>query len=258
MSDQTNVPQQSNPNVPRGDAAPTGQVTSRRMQAPANPFLEYADRVNARNIVGTLLKFSKGDYLAGQENEEIAIGTQMIANMDELLIGWIRWEDQRPVEQLMGRIIDGFVPPMRDQLGYGYTEGMTNPDDADTTDWEVNAQGQTRDPWQYTNYLVMKDPNEKDQMEGIYTFAVSSLGGKNCIADLCKAYGRSMAMHEKEYPMVSLKVGSYQHENKEFGRIKFPVLPIVGWISKGVFGEYEEVAKKLAAPPPGRDEDIPF
>jgi hypothetical protein len=251
----TSVPQ--GPNVPRGDAAPTGGVSVHR-QSSSNPFLDYADRTSSRNIVGKLLKFSKGDYLAGSENEEIAQGKSMIANMDELLIGWIRWEEQRPVEQFMGRIIDGFVPPLRDQLGYGYQEGMTNPDDADQSEWEMNAQGQTRDPWQYTNYLVMKDPDETDPMEGVYTFAVSSLGGKNCISDLCKSYGRKMAMHEKEYPIVTLRVGSYPHQNKEFGRIKYPVLPIIGWVPKSVFGDYEDVSKKLAAPARKIDDDIPF
>ena len=36
-------------------------------------------------IVGQLLKFTKGSFLAGQDNKKVPNGTQLIANMDELL-----------------------------------------------------------------------------------------------------------------------------------------------------------------------------
>ena len=63
------------------------------------------------NIVGKLLKFSKGDFVAGIQDEEVPVGTQLIAVMSELVVGWCRWEANRPVEQVMGRIIDGYTPP---------------------------------------------------------------------------------------------------------------------------------------------------
>ena len=38
-----------------------------------NPFEDYGEQASGRsNIVGKLLKFSKGDWLAGQNNDEIA------------------------------------------------------------------------------------------------------------------------------------------------------------------------------------------
>src|SRR5215472_14009553 len=37
-------------------------------------FAAYANAVAPRNIIGTLLKFSKGDYLAGEEGAPVAAG----------------------------------------------------------------------------------------------------------------------------------------------------------------------------------------
>jgi hypothetical protein len=56
-------------------------------------FEAYANAVAPKNIIGTLLKFSKGDYLAGEENKSIETGTTVTANLDELLAGWIRWKE---------------------------------------------------------------------------------------------------------------------------------------------------------------------
>ena len=46
-----------------------------------NPYELYGDSVGRRHITGDLLKFQKGDYLAGQEGTEIPLGTTMIAIM---------------------------------------------------------------------------------------------------------------------------------------------------------------------------------
>jgi len=248
----------------------TALATRSEAQPPANPttmekdiFEEYGDQISSRNIVGQLLKFSKGDYMSGQDNVEIPIGSKMIANMDELLLGWIRWEDSKPAEQHMGRLIDGFKAPARNELGFGYELGEEEP--SDMSDWEIDeTTKEPRDPWQFTYYLVMKDPTKLDaaddgDSEGTYTFTTSSSGGKQAIGDLCKVYGRKRREGYKEhYPVVALKVGSYNHSNKKFGRIKFPVFPVVGWFAKTKFGILPppvDATEQLAA---AANEDIPF
>ena len=115
--------------------------------AEANPFLSYGNAVSSRTIVGKLLKFSKGDFVAGMQDEEIAVGTQLVAVMPELLVGWTKWRDNRPADQVMGKISDGYVPPKRKDLG-----------DLDETDWEIGDDGRRRDPWAYTNYLILIEP----------------------------------------------------------------------------------------------------
>jgi hypothetical protein len=244
-----------------------------------NPFLDFeGEQISERYIVGTLLKFNKGDFLAGQENMEIKVDTQMVCNMNNLLIGWIRWEDQKPVEHRMGLVVDGFKPAKRDTLGYGYKPGdmakyppnvaLADDDDEaiDRSDWPVDETSkQPRDPWVFSNYLVMKDPTIADVDEGIYTFATSSTGGRNTVFDVRKWYGQKMSQHPDDFPVVLLKVGSYMHSNKSFGRIKIPVLKPIGWCAKAVFGQdvQIDVAKpqQIGGPkgePKSEGEKIPF
>lgn len=187
-----------------------------------NYFQSYGEQASQRSIVGKLLKFSKGDYLVGEENTEVPEGTQFVANMDELMVGWIRWEDSKPTEQIMGRVADGYQPQRRNELG-----------DDDKSRWETDEQGRERDPWQFSNYLILKEVDGDE----LFTFTTSSKGGINAIGELCKTYGKAMRQRPDEYPIIALKTGSYQHSNRAFGRIKFPIFEVVGWAAKAEFAE---------------------
>ena len=200
-----------------------------------NPFTAYGEAATHRNIVGELLKFSKGDWMAGQDNADVPIGTQFVANMDELLIGWIRWADNKPTDHIMGKVAEGYQPPRRNELG-----------DMVESEWEVGDDGRARDPWQLSNYLLLKDFQEGD----LYTFTTGSKGGRDAIGDLCKEYGKVMAQHADEYPVVAIGSDSYPHPNKSFGRIKIPTFEIVGWIGKATFeADLGEVAEEVVPEP---------
>jgi hypothetical protein len=183
--------------------------------ADANPFAAYGNAVCARNIVGKLLKFSKGDFVAGMQDEEVPVGTHLVAVMSELLVGWCKWQDNRPAEQVMGRIADGYTPPKRKDLG-----------DLDEGEWETTDDGQRRDPWAYTNYLILIERKSGE----IYTFTTASKGGITAVGELAKAYGKVMRERPDEIPVIELDVGSYAHSNKAYGRIKFPIFKIVRWV----------------------------
>jgi hypothetical protein len=217
-----------------------------------NPYTAYANAALAHNLTGTLLKFSKGDYLAGQDNREIAVGTRLVANMDSYTIGWVRWSNGRPTEQLMGRVVDCFKPARRNDLG-----------DNDSDLWETDDKGAPRDPWQFTNNLVLADPENGE----LFTFSTSSLGGRRAIEKLCLLYGRELPRHGNEWPVVELQVDSYQHSNKSYGRIKDPVFKIVGWIAKDAVSPAVPDAPTpgpnaapaaIAAPPSYMDEPPPY
>jgi len=190
-----------------------------------NYFQSYGEQASQKSIVGKLLKFSKGDYLVGEDNDEVEEGTQYVANMEELMVGWIRWEDGKPTDQIMGRVAEGYQAPKRNTLG-----------DDDKTKWEVDEQGRERDPWQFSNYLILKTPGESGD-DHLFTFTTSSRGGLNAIGELCKAYGKAMRQKPDELPIISLEVGSYQHSNKAYGRIKFPIFDVKGWAPKAEFAE---------------------
>jgi len=198
-----------------------------------NFFEQYGDSVGRRNITGRLLKFSKGEYLAGQDNEEIEAGTRLTVNMDTFMVGWIKWVNNRPEQQIMGLIKDGYQPPKRSEL-----------DSTDPSGWEVDDKGEPRDPWQFSNYVIMKPVGDQYVESEAYTFAISSYGGMSALAALSKEYGGEVRQNPGVYPIVELEVRTYEHPNKKFGRIKNPLFNIVGWEDKELFEERAAPVKK--------------
>ncbi|MBO4228150.1 hypothetical protein [Bradyrhizobium neotropicale] len=190
-----------------------------------DPFTQFANDVGQRSIVGSLLKFSKGDWLVGETNDEVPLGTQFVANMGELLRGWVRWADNKPTDHVMGKVMMRYQPPRRSELG-----------DLDKSQWEVDDKGNERDPWQETYYLLLMGTG--DDHGELYTYAASSKGGRDAIAELCKEYSKGKRKQKGEmYPVVALGSDSYPHPKKEYGRIKTPVLKIVGWVATSVFDD---------------------
>lgn len=200
-----------------------------------NFFEQYGEQASSRSsIVGSLLKFSKGDWLLGQDEEEIKVGTRYVVSMDNLLVGWVKWADNKPVEQIMGRVVEGFAPPSRSTLG-----------DNDKEAWEVGTDGKERDPWQFSNQVLMKPVGKQYDTDIAVTFVTSSKGGIGAIGELCKKYGKEMRTREGQNPIVELGVDAYNHPNKEFGRIKTPILALVAW-EKGALFDVEAAAAAAA------------
>jgi hypothetical protein len=187
--------------------------------APAtkNYFEQYGEVATQRNVIGRLLKFSKfGDYLAGQDEEKINHGTAVAAYMPSLSVGYMRWEVGKPVEYAMGPVGEGFVPPPRSELGH-----------TDESKWDTFDDGRPRDPWQFSNALVLANL-ENDEL---FTFSTSSKGGLGAIGELAKTYGKRIRQKPDEVPIVELAVGSYQHNNRNYGEIRYPIFKVVGWVS---------------------------
>lgn len=190
------------------------------VESEKNPFEEYGDEGFQSSIVGTRLKFNKGEWLAGKEEEAVALGTRLVAAMQWLQVGWVKWWEGQPVKTILGlkgeKMPDGtwkkFIPPDRSTLG-----------DLDKEDWE-ELNGQKRDPWQRCDYLLLADPNTGD----IYTFMPSSKGGRDAVIDLSKIYGTNIRIEPNAIPVVALKSESYKH--KEFGKVYKPVLELVEWV----------------------------
>jgi hypothetical protein len=169
----------------------------------------------ATAIIGQLLKFSKGDWFAGFDNEEIPNGTELVAVVSGIVHGQQRWEDNRPVEQIMGPMIEGFVPPVRSTLGFD-----------DKSKWETSG-GKPRDPWQETAYLPMVTVDA----ETVYTFSTGTDGGRrHAIGPLCKDYGSHIRQYPDELPIVRLDQDSYEHSDRSIGRVKYPEMPVVRWV----------------------------
>jgi hypothetical protein len=177
-----------------------------------NFFRAYGDEAPVGgNIVGSLLIFSKGEWQRGQSKEEVEEGTRVIVEMNSLLVGWVRWKNQKPVEQRMGALAEDYHPEKRADLGYN-----------DEKDWEPDSRGELRDPWVFSNQFLCKTEDGD-----VMTFSTSSRGGITAVQALCRAYAEECIEHEGEMPVVELGVDSYLH--KDFGKTYVPIFPIVDW-----------------------------
>ena len=150
-----------------------------------NPWLEVAHE--AGNDVGKMLKFVKGTWSCG--DDEVAEGTEFVAHIDQLMRGWIKFEDGKVVERIIGKVADGFKPPPREELS-----------DADPKDWrEKDADGNPKDPW--TKQWLL--PLVSLETDDVVTFVTGSKGGDAAIADLCRVFGHKQ--RDGLLPIVALK-----------------------------------------------------
>lgn len=177
----------------------------------------YAEQaVGGPSFVGDLLKFDKfGDWKAGQEERDVPEGTRLIVGIRTLQIGWIKWEDGKPVVVnmvLLDDIDNGTAspPPKRDTLG-----------DDDKSLWEQDDKGVPVDPWVFTNSVVLYDPEDGQ----LYTFSTRSKGGINALGRVVKAFNAHVKAYPDEVPTVTLGSDSYPHA--KYGKIMIPMLNIL-------------------------------
>jgi hypothetical protein len=204
-----------------------------------NPFEDFADRADNQMLLGPILKFTKGDWVIGRDGEECP-EKEMVALLPGLMHGWIRWEDNCPVEHIMGLLMEGFVPPALETLSQ-----------RDKTQWPLDSNNKPRDPWQDSAYLPMISVNA----ENVYTFATSSDGGRRrALAPLCRDYGSHIRQHPDELPVVGLEQDSYQHPDRTIGRVKYPLLPIKRYVKAKpyIVAVTTLTGKSLKLLPPGK------
>jgi hypothetical protein len=196
-----------------------------------NFFELYGEDVGATSLIGDILKFSKGGkFLVGRSEKELPEGTKLVADFNLFRVGWVKWVNQRPLKTHMGLIVEGFNPGPRKPLG-----------DNDETLWEKFSDGKSKDPWQFSNELVLFNPANPDEK---YTFVTSSNGGRTALRALSAEYGLHIRHAADELPLVELMVGAYTHKNKTYGKIKIPVFAITGWVDAP---KKQKRSKKTAA-----------
>jgi hypothetical protein len=197
--------------------------TSTALTTPGpNPFSAFGEA--ATGPKHAFARFSKGDYVCGRDNDIIATGSEFVMLMDSLTTGFIEWNGGLPGDRIMGRVVEGYVPPRIAELPR-----------RDKSQWDNDERGEPRDPFQLTNEITIVSPT-KDK---VYTFTTSSRGGLSALGEIAKAYGARMRQYPTQVPLVKLEVNSYMHSNRSFGRIKTPRFAIVDWVEKG---QYQKTA----------------
>jgi hypothetical protein len=181
-----------------------------------DPFREMAAAMRSRQgFDGTILKFNKGRWTAGKDQNEMN-DQQLIAHVDQLMFGYCKWKDKRPVDYRVGFVRDRYKPPPRYKLG-----------DNDPSKWE---KGDT-DPWQMTFFLPLTQPNSSER----YIYPTTSGHGKDALANLQEAFADNRELHPEDadkLPLVSLSGDHYPHP--EYGRVETPAFDIVRWVDPPV------------------------
>ena len=162
-----------------------------------------------------ILRFEKGDWYAGQEDEDIPLGTKFAANIMEAEWGWLRWKDSKPVERRMVLVASGSQPASRDSLGYD-----------DDAMWDRDDQQRPRDPWQKTIEIPVRElTGEKREM----VLVGSSRGHEGACKALFKAFGEGMRSNGGKVPVIQLGGSKYTHS--KHGIVKVPEMPLVEWFN---------------------------
>jgi hypothetical protein len=154
-----------------------------------------------------LIKFAKGRYYIG--DDEIALAREYIAHTNQWMRGWVKFEDGKPTEKRIGKVVAGFEVPERNELG-----------DTDESEWPRDEKGGPKDPWSRQSYPPLEDTETGE----IVVFVSGSYGGRGAIGNLCDAAAQN---YKNGLPRIRLGASSYRH--KTYGRIETPDFPIVGW-----------------------------
>jgi hypothetical protein len=222
---------------------PIVKVNSQSVSAyEGDPFDALAASMVQPGMNGEPLKFSKGKWFGGRGNDEYAVdGRLLVADLENLMVGWRRWFDKRITDQVVGVVAEGFKPPQRNDLA-----------DLDDQKWERDAAGKPVDPWQFGFYLRLVD--ESDDAKS-FAWSATSSGGRKAVGQLVTEFVRRRKKHPNACtPLVKLSTDFYRH--RDYGRVDVPLLEIVGW-------QETETAPVALPAPDGSDDrdlndDIPF
>ncbi len=193
------------------------EIMKKKTQAPAtaddNIYTAYGRAV--ASDTAPFLKYVKGVYKFGTEATVLPIGTQVVPNMSELKVGYVKWVDGKVFQDETKRLCDG-PPKQREEL-----------DCVEKKDWPTGQNGEAKDPWQLQNTLPMRDPETGQN----FIFTTSSHGGISTIGTLSMHYGRRLKKYDDDkLPVIELGTSSYDHP--AYREVFIPVFRIVGWKSE--------------------------
>ncbi len=171
------------------------EITKTKSQLPATPADDDPYCAYGRAVGSDMpfLKFVKGDFRYGTDDEVLPFGTRLVPNMAELKAGFLKWKDREPVDEVMVYIAEGKPIPQREDL-----------DDQDKNVWELDPNGTPIDPWGIVNTLPFKDPETGQE----FVFSTGSKGGIGAVGKLSTAFGNHRQHHHGKLPIVKIGGGA--------------------------------------------------
>jgi hypothetical protein len=204
----------------------TNDLTKKPSNLPAN-YEEEADAIlAATHGHEKLLKFVKGKYKV--RDDEVPLGTQFVAHANQLTFCWIKFADNKVAERRMGKAIDRYVPPEREELDEWH----------DKSKWETGLDGKPKDPWSFQHLL----PFENLESGDVVIFTTSSVGGQIATDELCNAWGRH-AKRNRSRAMPIVKLASKMMKTRFGADVPRPCFEVDGW-DEGPAGNVEDAASE--------------
>lgn len=164
-----------------------------------------------------LLKFDGKEAIYKTRNsEEILNDQEYVAKIREAVAGYIKFSGGDRPERRLGAIYPKDEAPPRSSLG-----------DTDKTQWTKGKFGdEPADPWT----AVIEIPLVHRETGEEYLFAAQSKTSISAVMDLL---AQAKRVPEGFNPVIRLGVGSFKGK---FGKVKKPVLTIVGKVANGASG----------------------
>jgi hypothetical protein len=179
------------------------------------------------------LKYIKGEWSVGEE--EVPLGTNYVAFIDELAQGFIKFNDDEKPDVVLNKVKFG-----KDKLPKRCDCG-----DTDEDEWKIGDNGKPVDPWQPIMQLPLSPVNCIGEL---VVFSAIGIGGAwSAIADLCGIYDRSP--RHGRLPVIELRTRSYKH--KKYGTVHVPVLKLNFWHQTG-----PDLSGETEYPGAGLDDEI--
>lgn len=208
----------------------------------------------------TYVKFkgASGEYLAGQDEDEIDHGTEFAADMMNAKWIWSFWWDGKVLETVEGLLVED--PKLRERM----PDHLPDDDDIDMTLDEIKKMQKEdpanfRDGWSVQASFGMRPVDGSDEE---FTMRLGGMVSLNGFAALCKSFGRRYKLETGKLPIIELSTNKYKSKVKGVGTRHAPVLKIVRWESEEELmaaagesdGDYDDIdpatdaAAALAAP----------
>lgn len=212
----------------------------------ANTALAGADVANPFAAAGsgagstTYMKFkgASGDFLYGQDEDEMPYGTQFGADIENSEWVWSFWWEGEVLETVNVRV-------SQDPLAYENEPDRLPEDyDGDMSLEEIRAEQADRksnfmDGWSCQAVLTMrliggKALEEDNELEFGEDFTIKLNQGVslNAFRSLLNSFGRLYRLKQGLVPVVEISARSYVSKNKSVGKRYTPVLKIADWKSE--------------------------
>jgi hypothetical protein len=175
------------------------------------------------SFFGKMMRFRKGDWVRGQDKEQVPDRSRWIAIMSEARHGWITWttvttedgDTKRVPVHVIGKISEGYEPPPRESLG-----------DMDKTQWRIGLNGKLEDPWKKVAYLPLLSLDG----ETVMTFTTDTPTGLPRFWRLIDKYQWLGRGHVGQDPVIELRASGY--EDRRYGWVDTPDFSIVDWVDR--------------------------